>query len=399
MKRAHLASSVGLVCAAGIVACAAAGDESSDRDGGPDLLHEGPDGSSTGSSADASTAEDGCADDAACNEPMDCSAVDFCAVPFPLAKTIALNAVWGSSATDVWAVGTRGTVLHGDGTTFTTVPVDTPQIFFAVWGSGHDDVWVLSGKGPMRSTGFTNGGASFVPVLGSTWNIEQSDTGHLWAGYSADKEKVWLAGEPTTRFTETWGEPSSFFRLAADDQGGPIWQAAPACSPDQTCEPRVRAFWAASPTSVWAVGMGGQSFVLDDAEAGHWSPRSAETRVDLEGIWGSSANDANAIWAVGQAGTIRHISSGESAWTMTESPTSADLHAIWGSGPNDVWAVGDDGTVLHYDGRTWTLGAIGLGRGDVPTRLLGIWGSGPDDVWIVGDGVLLHRTAASRRIP
>jgi len=75
------------------------------------------------------------------------------------------------------------------------------------------------------------------------------------------------------------------------------------------------------------------------------------------------------------------------------------LVEIWGAAPDDVWAVGDSGTILHYDGHDWALASLGNPNGDAPTNLFGIWGSGPSDVWIVGEGVLLHRSATSRRHP
>ena len=96
------------------------------------------------------------------------------------------------------------------------------------------------------------------------------------------------------------------------------------------------------------------------------------------------------------------------------------LYAIWGSSSNDVWAVGENGTMVHWDGKTWqalgsypgsvadTFGAVnGSSAGDVwalgvtavhwdgaawttsPTYAVmgaGAWGTGPDDVWVVGRG-------------
>ena len=42
-------------------------------------------------------------------------------------------------------------------------------------------------------------------------------------------------------------------------------------------------------------------------------------------------------------------------WVSDENvPTQAQLLSIWGRAADDVWAVGWDGTILHYDGITWT---------------------------------------------
>jgi hypothetical protein len=58
--------------------------------------------------------------------------------------------VWGSSGINVYAVGfgseLNGTIVHFDGTQWTTVPGTNPgEIYFDVWGSGPDDVFVVGG--------------------------------------------------------------------------------------------------------------------------------------------------------------------------------------------------------------------------------------------------------------
>lgn len=347
-------------------------------------------------SDDAGTDGDagGCADAAGCVVTTDCSTVDFCAQPYPVGRTAALNAIWGSGPDDVWFVGNRGTILHGDGSTLEAVPTDSNAVVFSVWGTGRNDVWFVDGRSALHSTGFVSGATSLERVLGASWNEKYASIGRLWAGHTEAAGTTWLGGEPTSRFTTTSGNTGSFWRLDPDGDGGTFWNKMSACSTTTRCTPQVRAFWGDG-TGMWAVGMNGQAFVLDDRDAGHWDFRNPQTEADLEAIWGSSADD---IWAVGALGVIRHTS-GDSAWSVVPSPTSADLHAIWGSSANDVWAVGDGGTVLHYDGTEWVPATIGLGPGDSPDRLNAVWGSGPDDVWIAGNGLLLRRTSASRKHP
>ena len=48
------------------------------------------------------------------------------------------------------------------------------------------------------------------------------------------------------------------------------------------------------------------------------------------------------------------------------------LVSVWGSGPTDVWAVGEGGTILHYDGGTWT----DMSDPSLSTSLLwSVWGN------------------------
>jgi hypothetical protein len=344
---------------------------------------------------DAGSNEDagGCADAAGCVTTTDCTIVDFCAQRYPVVRTTALNAIWGTAPDDVWIVGNRGTILHGNGSSFEAVPTDSNEVFFSVWGSGKNDVWFLDSRSPLHSSGFAGGGTTLERVPGSSWNEGEATSGRLWTGHSVGADAVWLGGEPTKRFTD-WSLVASFYRREADADGGAFWSPTPACTSSAPCEPKVRAFWGDG-TVLWAVGMNGQAFVLDDPATGHWDYRNPRTGSNLEGIWGSSADD---IWAVGEDGVIRHTTA-NGPWTEIPSPTTADLHAIWGGSASDVWAVGDNGTVLHYDGKDWSIATIGLSSGDTPVRLNSIWGSSADDVWIAGNGLLLHRTSSSRKQP
>jgi photosystem II stability/assembly factor-like uncharacterized protein len=343
--------------------------------------------------ADGEGCGDAGADADACALPSDCTSVDFCSTGFPVTRQIALNAVWSSGPSDVWAVGTRGTILHGDGTTFVPVASGT-DIYFAVWGTAQDDVWTVNATAPLHSTGFQSGTATFTPQKGTTWNANGATSGRIWTGHSTSLSSIWLAGDSSSRF----GASSSFWqRTSAGDAGdagdaGLAWKGASACASGQFCTSSVRSLWATDNDHAWAVGPAGQAYALDPGGQ-HWTQLDTKTTSDLFGVWASSPSD---VWAVGLGGTIFH-STTAGAWTSVPSPTANTLHSLWGTGPKDIWAVGDGGTILHYDGQSWTLATIGLGSGEGPSNLLGIWGSGPDDVWVVGEGLILHRTATSRR--
>lgn len=61
-----------------------------------------------------------------------------------------LNGVWGASATDVFAVGENGTILHYDGVTWLLPTSGTTERLHAVWGSSGTDVFVVGGGGVIR---------------------------------------------------------------------------------------------------------------------------------------------------------------------------------------------------------------------------------------------------------
>jgi photosystem II stability/assembly factor-like uncharacterized protein len=55
--------------------------------------------------------------------------------------------VWGSSATDVWAVGFSGEILHFDGQVWTVVEGPTTRHLWAVNGTSASDVWAVGEDG------------------------------------------------------------------------------------------------------------------------------------------------------------------------------------------------------------------------------------------------------------
>lgn len=107
-------------------------------------------------------------------------------------------------------------------------------------------------------------------------------------------------------------------------------------------------------------------------------------------LWSVFSVSANEAWAVGDSGTILHMTGGQ--WQPMVSQTPASLYALWGTDANNVFAVGDRATVLRWDGTRWTQLAVNDNTGMMlkPSGLYGIWGSSKNDAWIVGaDGVIL----------
>ncbi|MFC2009669.1 hypothetical protein ACFLT3_01935, partial [Chloroflexota bacterium] len=56
-----------------------------------------------------------------------------------------LQAVWGSSSSDVFAVGYEGTILHYDGSSWSAMTSGTTRALKAVWGSSPSDVFAVGG--------------------------------------------------------------------------------------------------------------------------------------------------------------------------------------------------------------------------------------------------------------
>jgi hypothetical protein len=78
-----------------------------------------------------------------------------------------------------------------------------------------------------------------------------------------------------------------------------------------------------------------------------WQGWATETSpvsgVNLEAVWGSAETN---MYAVGANGTILFWNG--TSWSAVTSQTTNTLRAVWGTGSNNIYAVGDSGTILHY---------------------------------------------------
>ncbi|OJY23859.1 MAG: hypothetical protein BGO98_18150 [Myxococcales bacterium 68-20] len=321
---------------------------------------------------------------------LSCDEAAWCPVPTTVSTLYSLTAIWGSSKSDVWAVGSGGTIIHYDGTAWKKTPTDPAILntFRGVWGSGPNDVWVVSMTDVIfHTTGFANGTATWTREPGPGAALPEQRTATTVWGTSADDVRIGFL--PRFLFDPGPGTYNQWVKTAEPD-GGAKWSVSRG-------DGYIHAFWGTA-NDLW--------YVADNSEANGWqrgmtvhgTPGArgemewvaveSQSTSRLEGIWGSGPND---IWAVGDNGTIRHLVNGASRWDIVPSPTTEALHGIWGSGPNDVWAVGDNGTILRFDGSSWKKSTAAFAIGKKP-RLAAIWGSGPNDVWIVGDAVALHYT-------
>jgi hypothetical protein len=53
------------------------------------------------------------------------------------------HGVWGSSASDIFAVGNGGTIIHYDGSQWTRMSSPTTETLWSVWGTGANNVYAV----------------------------------------------------------------------------------------------------------------------------------------------------------------------------------------------------------------------------------------------------------------
>ena len=183
-------------------------------------------------------------------------------------------AVWGTSGTDVFAVGKSGTILHYDGSTWSPMANVTTNWLNAVWGSSGSDVFTV---------GFAFDEPKSAVILhynGSTWSpMASGTTNWLSAVWGSSGTDVFAVGNYST-ILHYDGNTWSSMGLGTDSS--------------------LSAVWGSSGTDVFALCGDG---TIRHYDGSAWSSMASGTTNLLYAVWGSSGTD---VFAVGEYGTILH---------------------------------------------------------------------------------------------
>ncbi len=257
-----------------------------------------------------------------------------------------LWSVWGSSGSNVFAVGDGGTILHYNGTGWAPSTFGSTALL-AVAGAGENDVHAVGA------------GGTILHYNGSSWITEPSYTGY-------DLKGIWVEPAIDSFVVGSGGT------ILHDNGTGWTAMSSAIATP-------LNAVWGSLSTDVFAVGAGGVILHYDGTS---WIPMTSGTGNELNGVWGSGPSD---VFAVGFMGSILHYDG--SVWSAMINPLpSMPLYSVWGSSDSDVYAVGAARTILHYNGTVWDTITTGSFE-----NLWGVWGSASKDVFAVGYmGLILH---------
>ncbi len=244
-----------------------------------------------------------------------------------------LQGIWGNSATDIYVVGDSGTIMRYSDTGWDTVAVGaTDEDLKDVWCFPTGEVWTVGDS-------YRIGGTNYYTILHST------DNGTSW-----------------------------------EDGDGGI-----------TGGVDLKGIWASLASNVFAVGSSGRILRYNGST---WTVQTTPRTEILRGVWGSSDTD---VWAVGDRYgsstyyyTLLHTTNGGTNWNNYSMTGGQNLNGIWGADASHIWAVGARGTILYYNGTSWSSGPwtrpSGPGWDYTDVTLYGVWGTGGTD-WAGGDRV------------
>ena len=135
--------------------------------------------------------------------------------------------------------------------------------------------------------------------------------------------------------------------------------------------------WGSGTGRVYASGPSDGSMALFDGTS--WSTIPSNVPNGTQGVFGLSDNN---VYASGGnfAGSAYVIHSDGSQWSqMPGVPQDQFITGVWASSPMNIYATRIDGSILHYDGSTWTSTWVLPG-----IRLEYIFGTSAIDIYAVG---------------
>jgi hypothetical protein len=276
-----------------------------------------------------------------------------------------LRGVWGSSATDVYAVGDGGIVVRssGDGR-WTTLPSGCSDDLHAVWGAGPDEIYVV-GAVAMPSW---SGSVLRSTDRGASWRLTRNaGTLHasIWGTggddvYVADYHALYHSvdhGVSWNAITLATLEVDAVWGVARDDlfavgnsnaNQQTIVHSRDAFASVTAAQPGnpdgLLAVWGSGAADVWAVGAPASVYRSGDDGASWDDVTPPEDVGGVVGVWGSAADD---VYVVTVRGLLLHTADGGRSWTSVTLPSRDGFAAIWGATAKDIYLVGGAGQILH----------------------------------------------------
>ena len=228
-------------------------------------------------------------------------------------STPLLNWTFGFSASEVFTVGNEGTVLHFDGTRWSRQTTPTTQPLWGVWGAAPNDVWAVGGNGMEPN-------ATLLHYDGSTWTketalptLQKQRVGQFLKVWGTSADDVYVVGQRGVVLHRTQGQWREELVGASDD---------------------LVSLWGANGVVI-AVG-GRSNGIVSKWDGTTWTTQNLAPLAGFNGVW---TRDGKTAWVVGVEGTIARLNLTTLEPTRERSGTFDDLHNCFGIG-STLFAVG-----------------------------------------------------------
>jgi hypothetical protein len=322
--------------------------------------------------------------------PGECDDVGEFVEVFPALGTLSYRGIWGSSESNIFAVGDYGGIAHFDGSGWELMSSGTKDYLYAVWGSGPNDVYAVGERG--RILHYDGSGWERVIVLTTDylaciWGTGPDDIHVGAAAYMHHFDGVeWTSGDYLGSYYTKYGmwgsSPTNIFCVGYQGRiyhfDGTGWTDIS----DQVSTSRsLRGIWGTDSTNIYVVGEYG---VMLHHDGNTWTDIS-DPLMEGYTLYQISGRSANDIYVAASYSRVFHFNG--SAWEEIADydDLSGYQYAIW-AGPSNTYSVGEDGEISTYDGAEWTSA-----HGGPYEEFESVWVGSSTDAVAVGDNSQLYR--------
>ena len=293
----------------------------------------------------------------------------WCPEKLPFNVSANLNAVSGTTANNVVVAGDAGTVLQWNGLSWQQL---TPP------SGGGVALRAVAGRTGGSSIYIAGDGGTILRLQGTFFaQITNGSTATLRAAAIGDSGNIYFVGDGGT--------------AASVSSSGTI---ATAQNPKATVALySISENPAGGKDDYYLVGAvsGAQGFAEGWDGVGSVTPQMVSPGMNIAGNIYAMLCGVSYHYAAGDGGMIIRRSSASNnsdKWMLATSPTNQTLRGLWASIEGTVYAAGDMGTIVQFDGATWTKVSL---NPPINTNLRAIWGTSSTNIYAVGDsGTILH---------
>ncbi len=289
----------------------------------------------------------------------------------------AMLSVWGTSATDVYAVGADA----GDGTGPMAMRFDGTHWNRLDTGAIRGDLWWVSGVTPTQVYMVGSGGTvlRFDPTTGTSQRLTTPGTATLFGVWGSGERDVWAVGGDVDNVTGVLWHWDGTAWTAQDAPGGlntsTLWYKVhgTAANDVTVCGTNGRILhydgtrWTQETvpsegqgpiftvytrgTQRLAVGGQGNGLVLSSTSGAPWQVQRLDTAAGLNGVFIPATGSPIAVGNSGEVFQRRGTT-----WTAVARPpqTQLNFHSVWVDPTGAVWAVGGNidalsqGVIYHF---------------------------------------------------
>jgi hypothetical protein len=222
--------------------------------------------------------------------------------------------VWGKSPADVFAVGDEGSILHYDGTSWSSMESSTKEHIMFIGDYSPTEIVAVTDK------------STILIYDGTSWNTREKlpESLNLWGAWADSSSKIFMI---------TLGHP------LGDEYPFLYFNGTEYLRMKYNFEHHLDCIWGSSDTDVYAGGEYGTVAHFDGTE---WRTLTTDNPTVIHAGWANSPSD---VLAAGGAGIVM-LYDGET-WQTIETGLR-NFWGIWGSIHSDIFAIQGDGVILHY---------------------------------------------------